>query len=128
MLSRRRFLNHMVGAGAGALAIMTTQRALSQPNSGARRRLVVDSQVHLWKANTPDRPWPAVAAAPPQLPEPFTYDKLLPLMDEAGVDRVIIVPPSWEGDRVDYALEAAGQNSDWLSGVGRKPPAQPPSI
>jgi predicted TIM-barrel fold metal-dependent hydrolase len=28
-------------------------------------------------------------------------------MDEAGVDRVVIVPPSWEGFRNDYAMEAA---------------------
>ena len=27
-------------------------------------------------------------------------------MDEAGVDRALIVPPSWEGDRVDFGLEA----------------------
>jgi predicted TIM-barrel fold metal-dependent hydrolase len=27
-------------------------------------------------------------------------------MDEAGIDRVVIVPPSLEGDRVDYAQEA----------------------
>ena len=43
----------------------------------------------------------------PQLPEPFTIEKLVPMMDEAGVDRVVIVPPSWPGDRNDYALEAA---------------------
>src|SRR3974377_1536665 len=67
------------------------------------RRLIIDSQVHLWKAHTPERPWNPGAV--PQLPEPFTHDKLLPMMDEAGVDRVIIVPPAWEGDRNDYAIE-----------------------
>jgi len=36
----------------------------------------------------------------------FTYQECLELMDEAGVNRVLIVPPSWEGDRIDYALEA----------------------
>ena len=28
-------------------------------------------------------------------------------MDEAGVDRVVIVPPSWEGYHNEYAMEAA---------------------
>ena len=28
-------------------------------------------------------------------------------MDEAGVDRVVIVPPSWQGDHNEYAMEAA---------------------
>ena len=32
--------------------------------------------------------------ARPQLPEPFTIERALPLMDEAGVDRVVIVPPA----------------------------------
>jgi hypothetical protein len=45
--------------------------------------------------------------AKPQLPEPFTIEKLVPMMDDAGVDRAVIVPPSWPGDRNDYALEAA---------------------
>ncbi len=45
----------------------------------------------------------------PQLPEPFTIDKLGPMMDEAGVDRAVIVPPSWPGDRNDYAIEAVEQ-------------------
>ena len=35
-----------------------------------------------------------------------TYQECIDLMDETGVDRVLIVPPSWEGDRIDYALEA----------------------
>jgi hypothetical protein len=29
----------------------------------------------------------------------FTIERLVPMMDEAGVDRVVIVPPSWPGDR-----------------------------
>jgi predicted TIM-barrel fold metal-dependent hydrolase len=58
----------------------------------------------MWKASTPDRPW--VPGAKPQLPEPFTIERLVPMMDEAGVDRVVIVPPTLEGDRLDYAQEA----------------------
>ena len=55
----------------------------------------------------------------PQLPEPFTIEKLVPLMDEAGVDRVVIVPPSWPGDRNDYALEAAKRYPNRFAVMGR---------
>ena len=44
--------------------------------------------------------------AKPQLPEPFTIERVVPLMDEAGVERVVIVPPTLEGERLDYAQEA----------------------
>jgi predicted TIM-barrel fold metal-dependent hydrolase len=70
----------------------------------APRRTIVDAQVHLWKANSPDWPWEP--GARPQLPEPFTIERALPMMDEAGVDRVVIVPPG-VNERNDYALEAA---------------------
>ena len=67
---------------------------------------IVDSQVHIWKEETPDRPW--VPGARERLKanghqtDPFTYEECIELMDRDGVDRVLIVPPSWEGDRVDY--------------------------
>jgi len=87
--------------------------------SDATRKMIVDSQVHIWLAETPDRPWPPGGAARANLPEPFTYDKLLPLMDDAGVDRVIIVPPFFEGERNDYALEAAKKYPDRFAVMGR---------
>ena len=40
-------------------------------------------------------------------------------MDEAGVDRVVIVPPSWPGDRNDYALEAARRYPNRFAVMGR---------
>ena len=79
--------------------------------------MIVDAQVHLWKAETPDRPW--VPGRVAQLPEPFLVENLLPLMDEAGVDRAVIVPPSWEGDRNDYALEAAAKFPGRFAVMGR---------
>ena len=66
---------------------------------------IVDSQVHIWGANTPERPWPARAHAHGD--EPLGAEQLLPAMDAAGVERVILVPPSWEGDRNDLAIAAA---------------------
>ena len=79
--------------------------------------MIVDAQVHLWKAESPDWPW--VPGLKPQLPEPFTIEKLVPSMDEAGVDRAVIVPPSWEGDRNDLALAAARAHPDRLAVMGR---------
>src|SRR5262249_24848432 len=95
MLSRRSFLNGTLGAGAGfALAGPNPQPAADQ---GARRRVIVDAQVQIWKADTPERPW--TPGLRPQLPEPFGYERLHAMMNEAGVDRVVLIPPSWEGER-----------------------------
>ena len=90
-----------------------------------RKRIIVDAQVHLWKAESPDWPW--VHGRKPQLPEPFSIEKLVPLMDEAGVDRVVIVPPSWPGDRNDYGLEAARRHPDRFAVMGRIPLQNPDS-
>jgi len=40
-------------------------------------------------------------------------------MNEAGVDRVVIVPPSWEGDRNDYALDTVQRYPDRFAIMGR---------
>jgi predicted TIM-barrel fold metal-dependent hydrolase len=81
--------------------------------------LVVDAQVHLWGADTPSRPWPPGEAHRAQKPYPVTKDMALAGMKEAGVDRVIVVPPSWEGDRNDLALEAARLHPDRFAVMGR---------
>src|SRR5947208_8597674 len=118
MLSRRSFLNSTLGAGAGlALAAPGAERAAAQ--TPAARRQIVDSQVHLWLPQAPDRPWPPDGPRRAHLPRPFTYEELLRRMDEAGVDRVVIVPPSWEGERNDYALEAAKKYPNRFAVMGR---------
>jgi predicted TIM-barrel fold metal-dependent hydrolase len=81
--------------------------------------MIVDAQVHLWLAEAPERPWPAGGAARAHLPHPFTTELLLPLMNEGGIDRAVIVPPSWEGERNDYALAAARKYPDRLAVMGR---------
>ena len=42
-------------------------------------------------------------------------------MAAAGVDRAVIVPPSWEGDRNDLALAAAQAHPDKFAVMGRPP-------
>jgi predicted TIM-barrel fold metal-dependent hydrolase len=126
VLSRRSFVNTTLGAGV-ALAIPGEQQAAAQTPAAqpARRRLIVDAQVHLWQAETPDWRW--VPGGVPQLPEPFTIERLVPLMEEAGVDRVVVVPPSWPGDRNDYGLEAARRYPDRFAVMGRIPLQDPQS-
>ena len=79
--------------------------------------LIADAQVHIWAANTPERPWPA--RHEPHRPVPFSKDDLLREMDAAGVQRVVIVPPSWEGERNDLGLEAARLHPDRFGVMGR---------
>jgi predicted TIM-barrel fold metal-dependent hydrolase len=74
--------------------------------------LIADSQVHIWGADTPDVPGPRAGAHQAQKPYPVTKDMLLKEMDAAGVSRVVIVPPSWEGERNDLGLEAARLHPD----------------
>jgi L-fuconolactonase len=80
---------------------------------------IVDSQLHLWGANTPQRPWPAGQERETQRPYPVTKEALLLEMDLAKVNRAILVPPSWEGDRNDLAIEAAQQYPDRFAVMGR---------
>jgi predicted TIM-barrel fold metal-dependent hydrolase len=98
MLSRRQFL---AGTAATGMALATGRIAPARADS---KRLIVDSQIHMWPPNRPDRPW--VAGAKPQIPEPMTIERVVPMIDEAGVDRVVIVPPTLDGERIDYAQEA----------------------
>ena len=105
MLTRRRFLTSTASAGL-ALALRGPQPAAAQTvGQPAKRRIIVDAQIHMWPPNTPERPW--VPGFRPQIPEPMTIERVVPMIDEAGVDRVVIVPPTLEGMRLDYGQEAA---------------------
>lgn len=81
--------------------------------------IIIDSQVHIWGANTPERPWPVGRENQAQRPIPLGAEELLGAMDAAGVDRVVIVPPSWEGDRNDLALAAAAKYPRRFAVMGR---------
>ena len=117
MLTRRKFLGTTIGAGVA----LATGACATQP---AGKRTIVDAQVHLWKANGPDYPWNS--GAKPQLPEPFTVERVIPLMDEAGVDRVVIVPPALN-EVNSYALEAVRRYPGRFAVMGRIPLQDPKS-
>ena len=89
-----------------------------------RRMIITDSGLHIWKAETPDRPWMPGRHA--HLEPPIGYPELSKMMDEAGVDRAMhLVPPSWEGDRVDYSLQAAQKFPKRFAVMGRIPIDKP---
>jgi L-fuconolactonase len=46
---------------------------------------ITDSQVHVWGADTPERPWPTGRTAEAQKPYPVTKDMLLFEMELAKV-------------------------------------------
>jgi predicted TIM-barrel fold metal-dependent hydrolase len=85
--------------------------------------MIIDTQIHLWEENRPDRPW--VPSVRPGLPEPFRAEDALALMNGAGVDRALIVPPSLLGESNDYALECAAHWPDRFAVVGLVDPLRP---
>ncbi|MFJ8824290.1 amidohydrolase family protein [Streptomyces sp. NPDC102467] len=88
---------------------------------------VVDTQIHIWKEEAPGRPWVPGARERIRLnghrEDLFSYEEALDLMDEAGVNRAL--PPSWEGDRIDYALEACEAHPDRFGIMARIPQNKP---
>lgn len=99
--------------------------------------IVTDAQVHVWEPHSPQRPWPAesLAALPggfvaapgarPHRAEPIGADEMVAMMDAAGVDRAVIVPPSPAGDSNDTALEAAAKYPKRFIVMGRFDPSAP---
>jgi L-fuconolactonase len=80
--------------------------------------LIADAQVHIWGPNTPERPWRDGPVKPHREP-PLTAEELIREMDVAGVNRAILVPPSWDNDRNDLCLAAAQRWPDRFAVMGR---------
>jgi predicted TIM-barrel fold metal-dependent hydrolase len=89
--------------------------------------MVTDAQVHVWAAPSADRPWAeggesyaegvdnlSAASRPPLSP-----DALIGAMDAAGVDRCVLVPPTFAGDDNAVALEGARRWPQRLAVMGR---------
>lgn len=75
--------------------------------------MILDSQVHVWHRVIPGRK--------PQRTRPFGHDELLVAMNAAGVDRAILVPPTWSQDGNDVALRAATENPARFAVMGTIP-------
>ena len=85
--------------------------------------LITDAQIHLWEPERADRPWPKDGRSTPHRPNGFTAEQMLAEMDAVGVDRAVIVPPSWIGETNEYALEAGCQVPDRFAVMGRIDPS-----
>lgn len=83
-------------------------------------RLIVDAQIHIWHNEDAGHPWK---------PEWRTYaqrggisptaEELIAAMDDAGVDRAYLVPPSFTGDDNSAALDAAARYPRRFAVMGR---------
>ena len=89
--------------------------------------VIIDSQVHIWAPETPDKPYARGDASPPHRPVPLGHEELLREMDGSGVARCVLVPPTWEADRNDTSLEAARLHPDRFRVMGRLPLNKPES-
>ena len=89
------------------------------------KNLITDSQVHIWEVDRPDRPWPKPLRNQPQLPNGFSAAEMIAEMDAAGVDRAVIVPPTWIGEDNSTALEASPANPGRFAVMGRFDPMRP---
>jgi L-fuconolactonase len=77
--------------------------------------LIVDSQVHVWTAGT------ASAHHLSGRPDPFTAEDLRSEMSAAGVDRAVLVPPTWDPGGNRPSLEAAAQYPGQFAVAGGVP-------
>ena len=87
-----------------------------------RTRPVVDAQIHIWHNEDVEHPWQ---------PEWRTYahrggispsvQELIAEMDAAGVDRAILVPPSFSGDDNTASFAAAERYPDRFAVMARPP-------
>src|SRR5215813_11146751 len=84
--------------------------------------VITDSGLHIWQAPTPDNPWKLEKA---HLPVPMSYEDLRGRMKEAGVDRAILVPPSFAGGRNELSLEAAAKYPEQFAVMGSIPLNKP---
>ena len=84
--------------------------------------MIIDSQVHAYEANTPQRPWATVPNWPPHA----TGDEMVAAMDELGIDGAIFVS-AFSMYRYDasYAVEVQRQHPGRFALVKPVDPADP---
>lgn len=86
--------------------------------------LIIDAQIHVWSPDVSARPWPpgrTVHAHGPAL----SAEQVLRVMDDAGVARAVLVPPSWIGDDNTDALAAVRSYPNRFAVMGRFDPRAP---
>src|SRR5579871_6064830 len=81
-----------IQTGACVTAFASGQRPLATSKLAAKQKRsarmpIIDSQVHAYEANTPQRPWATVPNWPPHV----TGDEMVAAMDKVGVDGAIFI-------------------------------------
>ena len=93
--------------------------------------LITDAQVHMYAAETPERPRPheGRGSPPAKHARSFTAEEMLGAMEAVGVDRAVIVPPVWAGEEQNnaHALAAAERYPGRFAVFGRLDPYDPTS-
>lgn len=79
--------------------------------------ILTDSQVHVW--------WRVTPGARPHQTAPFTPARLLAAMDGAGVDRTVVLLPTWSADDNETLLSAVSQVPHRLAFMARLSPLDP---
>jgi predicted TIM-barrel fold metal-dependent hydrolase len=113
LLQRREVL-----ALAGAAAVAPSAALRAQPGPAQQLR-IVDAHVHIWSGGTP-------TAA--QRQQPVSKDQMVLEMREAGVDRAVIVPTSWDPLGNQTAIQAAQAHPDRFAVMGLLNIARPESL
>jgi predicted TIM-barrel fold metal-dependent hydrolase len=85
---------------------------------------IIDAQIHVWSPDISTRPWAAGRTRHAHGPA-LSAEQVLQVMDDAGVARAVLVPPSWPGDDNTDALEAARRYPDRFAVMGRFNPKAP---
>jgi predicted TIM-barrel fold metal-dependent hydrolase len=83
---------------------------------------IIDSQVHAYEANTPQRPW----ASTPNWPAHVTGDEMIAEMDKLGIDGAIFIS-AFAMYRYDgsYAVEVQKKHGDRFAIIKPVDPADP---
>ena len=82
---------------------------------------VVDMQIHLRTADSPGRP-PDLTMRTGLGDEPFGPERFLPMMEDCGVDRAVIVPPGFLRSNNHYALECVAAHPGRFGVMGLMDP------
>src|SRR3954447_8861512 len=83
---------------------------------------IIDSQVHVYEANTPKRPWRSV----PNWPDHVTGDEMVAAMDKVGVDGAIFISPfAMYGYDGSYSVEVQRAHPDRFALVKPVDPDDP---
>jgi predicted TIM-barrel fold metal-dependent hydrolase len=122
-INRRTVLQVGVALATAGPVLLRRTHAAAQPRPrGASSVPIIDSQVHAYAANTPQRPWSRV----PNWPDHVTGDEMVAAMDQVGVDGAIAVSPfSMYRYDASYAVEVQQAHPDRFALVKPVDPEDP---